>query len=498
MLLTDQDSRDPLSWLSRILWPDGSGSIERTGSSPRWWASPSADNPKILIPADCPAAARTAVKRYHDGFSPKLRARSLAAEATMRWQPLAGALLDKNLVGMASTDDGEPTGVLEGIRRLLGVPNLYVAFSLSTPKSNQKPVLQLLDERGRCLGWAKVAWNDRTSALVANEAHWLRHRAEPPLSIPELLHDTEIAGRRVAISSGVDVSRRPRRSPSAMPSFDVFHSVAALGTAATVDIETSTWWRSVERVLHHGTDRERDAVRAAADSCAGLRIRVGAWHGDLTPWNLMTSGNRTHLIDWEFAADGVPFGFDLCHFNTQVASEMKASTADSRRVALDAIDHSARLSPQGLAGLGIEPENRTAIWRLYLVELVRRSVALRANGYPMDRVMQGAAALDRLERAVGGHTVDPVDDDDSPRATAAPAADDDRWNGVDRRSDRDGDSGAGSTDSVDSTDSPGSTDSADSADREVDGGPSTFADLLACGDGDGYTIRDHKTGANAR
>ncbi|MGI9598975.1 MAG: phosphotransferase family protein [Acidimicrobiales bacterium] len=402
--MTDLDSCDPLNWLSRILWPDGSTVIEPGGSSPQWWASPSADGPKILIPARCPAAARTSVRRYHDGFSPRLRMRSLLAEALMRSESLAGLVLRTKMVGLSGP--GSPhQGVLAGIADLMDVPDLQVAVSLSTPKSNQKPVLQLLDPTGRCLGWAKVAWNDRTEALVANEAFWLRKQAPAPLSIPALLHDVEIAGRRVAISSGVDVSRRPRRSPAALPPVDVFHAVAGLGSTDIVPVRQSEWWRSVERVLDHATERERTAMVAAVDSCSPLRLRVGAWHGDLTPWNLMTTAGRVHLIDWEFAADGVPIGFDLCHFHTQVASEMKGSAPlgdDARRAAI-AIDHSARLSPHGLAKLGVEPENRTAVWRLYLVELIRRRLALRADGYPTDQISQGSAALDRLERAVGIH-----------------------------------------------------------------------------------------------
>jgi hypothetical protein len=36
------------------------------------------------------------------------------------------------------------------------------------------------------------------------------------------------------------------------------------------------------------------------------------------------------------------------------------------------------------------------VWRLYLVELVRRTVALRADGYPAERLTHGPAALARL------------------------------------------------------------------------------------------------------
>jgi hypothetical protein len=334
------------------------------------------------------------VRRYHDGFDLKLRARSAAAELIAPFSPLLAAPLRRKQVAAHHLQAPNP-GVLEGIADLMGIDDLHVAVSLSTPKSNQKPVLQLLDGAGRCHGWAKVAWNDRTEALVANEARWVNGTAIAPLSKPTLLHDVEMAGRRVVISSSVTPSRIPRRRSSAPPAAALFKAVSALGTSETVRLKESAWWLSVESVLEHATSRERLAVQAAVDSCYGYEVRVGAWHGDLTPWNMMSTSGRIHVIDWEFAADGAPLGFDLCHFHTQVGSEMRNFDA------AQALDYSARLSPHGLAKLGIEPENRTTVWRMYLVELIRRMVALRASGYPSDQITHGPAALNRLERSQG-------------------------------------------------------------------------------------------------
>lgn len=417
VLLTDFDSRDPLKWLSEILWPEQavtieSGTIGRSGqdkdrpfsaASPQWWASPSADQPRILIPSGSKAAARAAVKRYHDGFSIKRRLRSAAAEAIMVNGRTAGLILRRNQVGArwssGDLDGSAPlpdgAGVLHWIQDLMDMPEMHVAVSLSTPKSNQKPVLQLLDGSGRCHGWAKVAWNDRTDALVGNEAYWLQRRSLPPLSMPTLLHDVRLAGRRVVITSTMETGRIPRRKPTKLPDLDLLRSVTALGSVDTTRIKDSPWWLSVEKVLDHATTRERAAMQAAADSCYRLQFRVGAWHGDLTPWNLMTTRNGSNLIDWEFAADGVPIGFDLCHFHTQIGSEMRGYDAAA------ALDYSARLTPQGLSRLGVDAENRTAVWRLYLVELLRRLLVLRADGYPIENVTQGPAALLRLERSMG-------------------------------------------------------------------------------------------------
>ncbi|MGH1489118.1 MAG: phosphotransferase family protein [Acidimicrobiales bacterium] len=488
-LLTDQDSRDPLNWLSQILWPDRSTRIKPGGSaSPQWWASPSAESPKILVPAQSIAAARTSVKRYHDGFSTKLRVRSMLAEAIMGVEPLARLLLRGKQVGVdgglrrAPGIDGD---VLEGIRQLLDVDRLHVAVSLSTPKSNQKPVLQLLDDDGRCLGWAKVAWNERTEALVGNEASWLERKAEAPLSKPDLMHDLVIAGRRVAISSGVEAGRRPQRGAAALPDLDVFKAVSNLGDVETIEIERSAWWRSVEAVLGEATDQERQVITAAVESCAGLKIQVGAWHGDLTPWNLMTTKDRVHLIDWEFAADGVPFGFDLCHFHTQVASEMKGCEDPASNAAL-ALDYSARLSPHGLASLGVEPANRTAVWRLYLVELMRRYLALRVNNYPTDQVTQGPAALARLEATMGT---------DRQQAVLAPVTEIAAAESPTDSNVNAGHQARGGFFESDEEDHPAepiaAVGSTGKGLTKVGDGPANFAELLADG-GAGYSIKDHE------
>jgi hypothetical protein len=524
-LLTDHDSRDPLMWLSRILWTDGSTTIKPGGTtSPHWWASPSTENPKILIPAQSMGAAKASVKRYHDGFSSKLRARSLMAEAVMGFEPLARLALRSKLVGaegglrVVPPVDDEAAGsnrdaavahggrVLDGIAELLGVEQLHVAVSLSTPKSNQKPVLQLLDDDGVCLGWAKVAWNDRTEALVATEADWLRRPASAPLSKPQLLHDVTIAGRRVVIGTGVEPGRRPRRRPDVAPPAALFDAVARLGTVKVTTVTRSRWWDSVESVLEQATARERTAIDAVIDACRDLEIRVGAWHGDLTPWNLMTGKDRIHLIDWEFAADGVPYGFDLCHFHTQVGSEMKGF-GDGETGAALALDYSARMSPHGLAQLGVAPENRTAIWRLYLVELMRRTFALRADGYPTERVTQGAAALERIEKMFRGSEADhdtagsnvirggffaADDDDDHPEPEAEHVSEPDADAEQNAEAEPDSEQNADAEPNADADPEHNADAEAGTPIAEVEDAPSSFAELLA------ESPRQNRNGATAR
>ncbi len=413
---------DPLAWLSHILWPDGSARlvVERRGDeppqrrsgptllpahaagSPRWWASPTTHEPRVLIPADSAGASKRAVRRYHDGFDLGRWARSVAAEVSMVSPAIAHRLLDKRAIVLDGPDDSADRGVLGGLRRIMGRDDLRFAISLASPKTNRKPVIQLLDDAGLTLGWAKVGWNPWTERLVTNEARWLATPSNPPIITPIVLEHDVIAGRRIVVLSAVAPGRRPKLRAAAQPDPAVLRAISGRGTVSERPIVETGWWSSVEAVLPHAEPDERRAVERAVATADDLVFSIGAWHGDFTPWNVMTVRGLAEIIDWEFAADEVPLGFDLCHYHTQIAAEIRHLPADQ------AIDHSARLSPQGLAQLGVDPHTQLATWRLYLVELVRRTLALRAAGLDTGNVRQGRAAVDRLTTTTGFEATRPA------------------------------------------------------------------------------------------
>lgn len=402
---SDLSAPPPLDWLADILWPDGNVDLVHGAAAQgadvnparRWWASPSAAGAEVLIPADI-AAAKTAVRRYHDGFSWKKRARSWAAEMAMTVPQVADAMLSSALVVAVDHGNDRRADLLDQLGRLMGEPDLRFAVSLARPKSNRKPVLQLLTPSGATLGWAKIGWTGWTSRLVGNEAAWLEQNPSLPLVAPKLLHDVEISGHRVVVTSGVTGSRLPHRAPQS-PDLDVVAAIAAMGTQGESRVAQTQWWDSMADVLDVADVTEARLIQAAVDATDHLDFYTGAWHGDLTPWNTMTTrrGRQpvTQVIDWEFAADGVPLGFDICHFHTQVAAELCNLSPD------DAIEYSGRRSPQDLATLGVDADKCFLTWQLYLLELVRRTLALRKAGYSTDEVHQGRAALHRLKRIHG-------------------------------------------------------------------------------------------------
>jgi hypothetical protein len=353
-----------LAWLNEILWPDGDGAFVPGGDagSAVWWANPSVVAAQTLMPAAPGAAARRAVRRYHDGQSLSRRARSVAAELALMTGPLARHLPLGEVVGV--TAGALDRGVIGRLRAELD-PQLTVAVSLAQAKSNRKPVLQLLAPDGRCVRFAKVASTAHTEALVANEAAWLARPASLPLATPELVWHGPLAGREVVVMSAVVPPRLPRRAPTTPPPQAVFVPVGDCG-----------WWRRVADAVEVATPDEAAMMNAVAERWGTTPVLVGAFHGDLAPWNLFTTRTRYHLIDWEFAADDVPVGLDRCHFHLQAGNETLGLAA-----------------PLALARARQQAGVSEVVWDLYCVELLRRQLHLRSLGYPEAGITHGPAAL---------------------------------------------------------------------------------------------------------
>lgn len=379
---------DPLDWLNSVLWPRGDGGFVRgdgSGSGGRqWWASPDVEHPHTLVPTAPRRAAMRSARRYHDGKAWSARARVLAAEVAVAgpFTPAIGPF------GRRISATGLDRGVPGALRDELG-DDLVFAVTLASPKSNRKAVLQLLAPDGACIGFAKVApdpWNEQ---LLANEADWLGRPARASLHVPTVRWYGDAGGRTVLVQEAVLPPRTLRRGPVDAPPAHLFDDVAAMDVRRRAPVDESAWMASVRAVLDHADAADRPLLEHAL-AAHRAPVELGAWHGDLASWNLYTRRGSIAVIDWEFAAADVPLGFDVCHFHLQVANELLGlDAAGALRWARERI-----AGP--LAGLGVGPAEHAPVWRLYLVELVRRTLALRAAGLPTGGVRHGVAALEYL------------------------------------------------------------------------------------------------------
>lgn len=257
--------------------------------------------------------------------------------------------------------------------RVLG-RQVRAGIFLGPPRANRKPVLHLYDDRGRLVAVAKVGINDLTARLARSEAAALRTLAATPRShvvVPELLAEHEWNGMTMVVQSPLPVWKRSSE-PTAAQRSAVFSEIATSGGIVHEAVHDSAHTRGLRaRVLAMADAEWRELALAQLDvlgSQPPVQVGYGAWHGDLTAWNMTFTGGGALVWDWERFESGVPVGYDVLHH--EFLPSLKAPGP------LD--DVAARLlgrAPTLLATLGIDRVAAEVVTMLYLIEIAVRFTA---------------------------------------------------------------------------------------------------------------------------
>jgi hypothetical protein len=372
---------DPFRWLRDALWaPDAEVAYEpaRAGDPhARWLARPAVGDPELLVPLGSPRAAAAVSRRFWDGMPATRRARQWAGEVALR-RGLAERFWPGRvaLVGADADLDDPDRSLVAALAAFLDHGPLLVAITLRPHAFNGKPILQLFSQAGEPVAFAKVAIDDLTAEYVATEADWLRRAAAlaAPLRAPELLGELTWQGRPVAVLEPLALARLPRRR--AIDLSRTVDAVADLGDRRWVPAADSGVAMRCHTELADGPDDGfGDLLETVLRSHGATEVEVGAWHGDLSPWNTATAHGQLLLWDWELAGDGLPVGADRLHHHVMTATHLAGVDADRAFDALDA-----------------EPVVRD----LYLLELVRRDRRADWRGRPDPSRRLGEAAARRL------------------------------------------------------------------------------------------------------
>jgi hypothetical protein len=396
MTVTSSSSRrDYLEEVVSTLWPAPSGAARRVrpwqsrrtpeGSPQQRYALvPSARRPAVAVPLQSRRGASSVIANYKASARgvDRLGLRSLAGLARTGAFQLwpAQIVLSVPAQGSGSLEDH--------LSAELGQP-VRLSVYTSPPRANRKPVVQLLDVAGQIVGYAKVGVNTLTGELVEAEARALTRlagRSLPGLQTPKLLYHGQWRDHSVIVQGPVDV--RSSVTPPAAVLARAMKTVSDDGCAAEVAAEDSSYVTSLAgRLDELATPRGRwlhEALGAWRSSLSSADIvRLGAWHGDWTPWNMAYDGSTLSVWDWERYQSGVPLGYDALHFSIQAAivgrgHDPAAAVQDLLAAAPDL------LTPFGLDRLSAD---RTAL--LYLLEIGAR--------YEADRQEAAGARLGTLE-----------------------------------------------------------------------------------------------------
>jgi hypothetical protein len=373
------DAAERLGGLDEVvarLWP-GAQPRARAARSPagatKLMVLPSAAKPRLLVTGAHPRAGASAVLRHGDAsaLSARLQRRILALALRAHVGPQvfpAGFWLDR-AAGPTITD------------RLAEIVNEPVAVTLAlTPRrANRKPVLHLLDLRGRTLAFVKVGINPLTRALVRGERDALRQLANLPLKsmrLPEVIYTGEWHDLELLVLSALPTWEG--RPPSAGLVGEAMRELAAAGEQPSGPPVANYAGILAQRAheIEPRTPREDHAVLAQLRHVAELlaphevtsELALGPWHGDWTPWNCRQLGPQLLVWDWERYAANVPAGFDALHFALNQA--VVGDHVPHRKAAQDCLVR----APEILAPWGMSREVAQTVAALYLIELGLRYI----------------------------------------------------------------------------------------------------------------------------
>lgn len=287
--------------VTQVFWGGVQFAVIAARSNPRWW----------LVPLDN---------------------RQAAAAGLEMLQPVTqSARLAKAVAGVIALFG--PRSLLgEGSLRLSGLPDLgeafrgrlaHVALFTGTDGPHRKTTMQVMDNDGAILGYAKLSRSPHVRHNLRNEADMLATVAKLNLSsvdIPQVLagRDDEVVTLLVTDSLKSAHHTAPLALGSDHMAFltELRRHTEHIGAKVLLDELTTTiqdrlgafaaiagpeWMARFARI--------EAILRPHADT-----IPLCLCHGDFTPWNTFMQSGRLYVFDWEYAKTDWPVGYDLTHF----------------------------------------------------------------------------------------------------------------------------------------------------------------------------------------
>lgn len=360
----------------------------------RYWLLPGADAPRLLLPVAPPGVLRAGVTHYR-GLRrlPANLARTALGVTAGTGAPLSRQQL---VVRVRSPRDAASLP-LAGIARSLGLPHLWATFGVRTG-ANRKATLQLLDEHGRPVGYAKLGWSTTADASVRNEAHVLRTVGGRPglVRAPGVVADLVQGGRPVVVVEPLPDDVRGLRGAQQAPTSAELHALCPVERQARPG--ATAHLRALGRRLEAagcvaGAGRVPQQARVllarldAEQRCVPVQAR---WHGDLTPWNCARdSGGQLWVWDWESSEVDVVAGLDALHWEFSVAREAGPVERISLARCLERARHHLTAAGHGRTTHGV-------VAATYALSVAERALTLAAREGGWERVWISPAQLGGL------------------------------------------------------------------------------------------------------
>lgn len=339
---------------------------------------PSPRVPTLVVPRRPRRATASLIRSYKSSAGPFMRGKLRGLALAARWgvtdllpftTPVATEWASP--AGQVPSDsDLDIVAYLEGA---LGRA-LCVGLYTSPPRANRKPVLHLVSPQGESVGFVKIGTSPLTRDLVTHEAEALRRLQTTTMTrlmLPSLLLHAMWRDHVVLVQGAL----RPkgRRSPDRDLVIAAMRELSQVDGVQEESVSDGAYVSGLDEQM--SLLPETAMARELREALTRLRVgspddivRVGAWHGDWTPWNMAPTGDRVAVWDWERLGFGIPVGFDLLHHDVQtlIVRGGREPLAAARALVASA--------PDALREMGVHASEREAhlVAVLYLLEIGTR------------------------------------------------------------------------------------------------------------------------------
>lgn len=266
-------------------------------SNARWW----------LLPLENRRASAAGLEMLH----PVTRA-TKTAKTLMRVTALSGLcrLLGSGQVRFSGLPD---------ISKVFGSEAVHVAYFTGTDGPHRKTSLQVMDDHGEILGYAKLSREEHVRSYIRNEAAMLARVTSLGLTsvdIPQVLELHENGDLTLLATDScksADVATHLKLGSAQQHWLEDLHARTAQLGAALLLKDLARRLAVVENVVGAGWVNRINQALGALDPVAD-EIELCLVHGDFTPWNSFVQCDRLYVFDWEYADPSWPVGYDLVHF----------------------------------------------------------------------------------------------------------------------------------------------------------------------------------------
>jgi len=291
----------------------GGRAIRADGRECRYLVLPSRQDPRYLLPLGNSRAMLRSFEIYRPfAGAPRFWRSSLSRIAGMRVSRWA----------LPALKVAEPLGLKSLVTNITGEREPVFAVVVGPPGKYRKLAIQVMRPQGETLGYMKLGLTKPAVERVRREASVLADLSALRPQVPAVLYAGEWQNSYILFQTALEGHPGPAKLSGMHVEF--LERLAAIrrvdkpGRQVVEEVgeswKTLTWrcdWRWQQLGL--------GVLEAAARDLEKLTVPCGVSHGDFAPWNTRVRNGQLAVFDWESGEDGVPLGWDTCHFNVQVA-----------------------------------------------------------------------------------------------------------------------------------------------------------------------------------